>query len=144
MLAHDRKSAKKRDNCNKTEIIPLFSTIIWGCSSPGRALEWHSRGKGFDPPHLHQKTDTDVSVFIYDEGKHNFVVRNSVAVKPLRAGAHSPVQAHSFHYYGTCVPTPSPSPRNKTNTSACRLMLACEADIAACLWACPLQCGCVA
>ena len=27
----------------------------WGCSSPGRALEWHSRGKGFDPPHLHQK-----------------------------------------------------------------------------------------
>ena len=20
----------------------------------GRALEWHSRGKGFDPPHLHQ------------------------------------------------------------------------------------------
>ena len=21
----------------------------------GRALEWHSRGKGFDPPHLHQK-----------------------------------------------------------------------------------------
>ena len=94
-------------------------------------------------PHLHQKTDTDVSVFIYDEGKHNFVVRNSVAVKPLRAGAHSPVQARSFHYHGTCVPT-TPSPRNKTNTSACHLMLACEADIAACLWACPLQCGCVA
>ena len=21
----------------------------------GRALEWHSRGKGFDPPHLHQR-----------------------------------------------------------------------------------------
>ena len=29
--------------------------LPWGCSSPGRALEWHSRGKGFDPPHLHQK-----------------------------------------------------------------------------------------
>jgi hypothetical protein len=28
---------------------------IWGCSSPGRALDWQSRGKGFDPPHLHQK-----------------------------------------------------------------------------------------
>ena len=27
----------------------------WGCSSLGRALEWHSRGKGFDPPHLHHK-----------------------------------------------------------------------------------------
>ena len=28
-----------------------------GCVSGciGRALEWHSRGKGFDPPHLHQK-----------------------------------------------------------------------------------------
>ena len=30
--------------------------LPWGCSSLGRALEWHSRGKGFDPPHLHQKT----------------------------------------------------------------------------------------
>ena len=29
----------------------------WGCSSLGRALEWHSRGKGFDPPHLHHKPD---------------------------------------------------------------------------------------
>ena len=28
---------------------------IWGCSSVGRALEWHSRGQGFDSPHLHQK-----------------------------------------------------------------------------------------
>jgi hypothetical protein len=26
-----------------------------GCSSVGRALEWHSRGQGFDPPQLHQK-----------------------------------------------------------------------------------------
>ena len=31
----------------------------WGCSSPGRALEWHSRGKGFDPPHLHQNKPQD-------------------------------------------------------------------------------------
>ena len=29
---------------------------IRGCSSLGRALEWHSRGKGFDPPHLHHKS----------------------------------------------------------------------------------------
>ena len=28
---------------------------VWGRSSPGRALEWHSRGKGFDPPRLHQQ-----------------------------------------------------------------------------------------
>jgi hypothetical protein len=25
----------------------------WGCSSVGRALEWHSRGQGFDSPQLH-------------------------------------------------------------------------------------------
>ena len=25
----------------------------WGYSSVGRALEWHSRGQGFDPPYLH-------------------------------------------------------------------------------------------
>jgi hypothetical protein len=26
----------------------------WGCSSAGRALAWHARGQGFDPPQLHQ------------------------------------------------------------------------------------------
>ena len=40
------------------DICTCFDIIKkpWGCSSTGRALEWHSRGKGFDPPHLHQKT----------------------------------------------------------------------------------------
>src|SRR6185312_1879600 len=28
-------------------------TRFWGGSSVGRALEWHSRGQGFDPPSLH-------------------------------------------------------------------------------------------
>ena len=34
-----------------------------GCVSEwfGRALEWHSRGKGFDPPHLHQKKASAIS-----------------------------------------------------------------------------------
>ncbi len=27
---------------------------IWGYSSVGRALEWHSRGRQFDPDYLHQ------------------------------------------------------------------------------------------
>ncbi len=27
----------------------------WGISSAGRALEWHSRGQGFDPPILHDR-----------------------------------------------------------------------------------------
>ena len=39
--------------------------IIWGYSSAGRALEWHSRGQRFDPAYLHQnKTDSQwLSVF---------------------------------------------------------------------------------
>ena len=36
---------------------PVISRLqgFWGSvSDPSvRALEWHSRGKGFDPPHLH-------------------------------------------------------------------------------------------
>ena len=28
--------------------------FIWGYSSAGRALEWHSRGQRFDPAYLHQ------------------------------------------------------------------------------------------
>ena len=43
--------------------IPLYwynteavwcSANIWGYSSAGRALEWHSRGQRFDPAYLHQ------------------------------------------------------------------------------------------
>ena len=30
---------------------------IWGYSSAGRALEWHSRGQRFDPAYLHQKAN---------------------------------------------------------------------------------------
>ena len=30
------------------------STLTWGYSSAGRALEWHSRGQRFDPAYLHQ------------------------------------------------------------------------------------------
>ena len=31
---------------------------IWGYSSAGRALEWHSRGQRFDPAYLHHKPQT--------------------------------------------------------------------------------------
>ena len=31
-----------------------MSASLWGCSSVGRALDWQSRGQGFDPPQLHQ------------------------------------------------------------------------------------------
>ena len=32
----------------------LTGRCIWGYSSAGRALEWHSRGQRFDPAYLHQ------------------------------------------------------------------------------------------
>ena len=35
-------------------IVPVPSNI-WGYSSAGRALEWHSRGQRFDPAYLHQQ-----------------------------------------------------------------------------------------
>jgi hypothetical protein len=31
----------------------LLFFSVWGCSSVGRALEWHSRGRRFDPDQLH-------------------------------------------------------------------------------------------
>ena len=38
-------------------VIPIpdlqSQTSFWGCSSAGRAREWHSRGRGFDPLQLH-------------------------------------------------------------------------------------------
>ncbi len=37
---------KRREQSN------VFNT--WASSSVGRALPWHGRGKGFDPPLLHQ------------------------------------------------------------------------------------------
>ena len=37
--------------------------IYWGCSSAGRALEWHSRGQEFDPPQLHQNIKREEPAF---------------------------------------------------------------------------------
>ena len=41
----------------------LFSFDPWGCSSVGRAPEWHSGGQGFDSPQLHHFLNS----FIYNE-----------------------------------------------------------------------------
>ncbi len=45
-------------NSRKSSTFALRFLKNWGCSSAGRALEWHSRGQGFDPPQLHQNTKT--------------------------------------------------------------------------------------
>ena len=45
---------------------------IWGYSSAGRALEWHSRGQRFDPAYLHQAKSLETQrfrgffAFVYD------------------------------------------------------------------------------
>ena len=33
----------------------ISETLIWGCSSAGRAPALHAGGQEFDPPHLHQR-----------------------------------------------------------------------------------------
>ena len=46
-----KKGLTFRAGCGKVNVVPE----IWGYSSAGRALEWHSRGQRFDPAYLHQK-----------------------------------------------------------------------------------------
>ena len=41
---------------NRFAIITLVPSNIWGYSSAGRALEWHSRGQRFDPAYLHHRS----------------------------------------------------------------------------------------
>jgi hypothetical protein len=36
---------------------PADAPAPWGCSSAGRAPEWHSGGQGFDSPQLHSRSD---------------------------------------------------------------------------------------
>ena len=44
---------------------PVSSTTLWGYSSVGRALEWHSRGHVFDSRYLHQKAQIEFSVWAF-------------------------------------------------------------------------------
>ena len=34
--------------------MSIYTYILWGCSSAGRASDLHSEGHRFDPVHLHQ------------------------------------------------------------------------------------------
>ena len=40
---------------------------FWGRSSAGRALEWHSRGREFDPHRLHQIRAGFIDSFCHPE-----------------------------------------------------------------------------
>ena len=50
-----KKDGKKEKQVLTKCRIPVIITLLWGYSSAGRALEWHSRGQRFDPAYLHQR-----------------------------------------------------------------------------------------
>ena len=50
--------------------INLGKKSQWGRSSPGRALEWHSRGSGFDSHRLHHGGKVTESMFIENRIKN--------------------------------------------------------------------------
>ena len=68
------KPKKYLTNRSVTAIIRRLlgaANRIWGYSSAGRALEWHSRGQRFDPAYLHQKPSksSDFGGFYYFTAK---------------------------------------------------------------------------
>ena len=55
LIFSDRPLDKTANRCYNTQAVAVQCISIWGYSSAGRALEWHSRGQRFDPAYLHQK-----------------------------------------------------------------------------------------
>ncbi len=52
--------------------IMCYYNLAWGYSSVGRALEWHSRGQGFDSPYLHQTKKAGFYLpFLFGKGAEN-------------------------------------------------------------------------
>lgn len=80
-----------------------ISRTAWGRSSAGRALDWQSRGQGFDPPRLHPSeqppSEQSEGVLLYGllaqrlaQGTHNPWVEGSNPPGPtnyLKAGLHA-------------------------------------------------------
>ena len=48
-------SKQEKSSCNLFRCIDIIFFVAWGRSSAGRALDWQSRGQGFDPPRLHPR-----------------------------------------------------------------------------------------
>ena len=65
-----------------------LSSVAWGRSSAGRALDWQSRGQGFDPPRLHHSTSYGLRIrgpFCY----------HGLMAQRLAQGTHNPWVAGS-------------------------------------------------
>ncbi len=67
-------------------LISIMAHVqLWGFSSVGRALEWHSRGQGFESPKLHQNNlipPFQVGFFIVKWLKKNLCFGPEVTVMP--------------------------------------------------------------
>ena len=92
---------------------------IWGYSSAGRALEWHSRGQRFDPAYLHQqkKTVFRLSFFV---GQIRDLRRNAVRTRAFSAaeaaffGLSKKEQNAKCHPPKADIPRPKESDRRRT------------------------------
>ena len=59
-VAFPQKSESIDDRYGLESGVKIKTDVrIWGYSSAGRALEWHSRGQRFDPAYLHHPKEID-------------------------------------------------------------------------------------
>ena len=90
------------------ESLRPLHKVSWGHSSVGRALAWHARGQGFDPPWLHHFQGPSVAVVTRPRPRlpeahppHWTHSRPASSAKLAAAALHSGKQAfpfcHCFH-----------------------------------------------
>ena len=54
----------KKNNLQELQKYVIWHGMeSWGYSSAGRALQWHCKGQGFEPPYLHHFSDGVPFVF---------------------------------------------------------------------------------
>ena len=84
-----------REGLQSDSYFLIVFPVAWGRSSAGRALDWQSRGQGFDPPRLHHSTSYGLRIrgpFCYHglmaqrlaQGTHNPWVAGSNPAGPTR------------------------------------------------------------
>ena len=77
-----------REGLQSDSYFPIVFPVAWGRSSAGRALDWQSRGQGFDPPRLHHSTSYGLRIrgpFCY----------HGLMAQRLAQGTHNPWVAGS-------------------------------------------------